>query len=103
MAAGALNGIKVVELAGIGPGPCAGMMLADMGAQVTVIDRPVPDKEAAAVFAKYAIFNRGKQSVALNLKDPDAVEALLRIIDDADVLIEGFRPGVMERLGLGPE
>lgn len=103
MAAGALNGIKVVELAGIGPGPCAGMMLADMGAQVTVIDRPVPDKEAAAVFAKYAIFNRGKKSVALNLKDPDAVEALLRIIDGADVLIEGFRPGVMERLGLGPE
>ena len=103
MTAGALNGIKVVEIAGIGPGPCAVMMLADMGAEVTVIDRPVPDPEAAAAFAKYTIFNRGKKSVALNLKDPDAVDALLKIIDDADVLIEGFRPGVMERLGLGPE
>lgn len=103
MTAGALNGIKVVEIAGIGPGPCAGMMLADMGAEVTVIDRPVPDPEAAAAFAKYTLFNRGKRSVALNLKDPDAVDALLKIIDDADVLIEGFRPGVMERLGLGPE
>ncbi|MBL6824337.1 MAG: CoA transferase [Luminiphilus sp.] len=95
--------MKVVEIAGIGPGPCAGMMLADMGAEVTVIDRPVADVEAAAAFAKFAIFNRGKKSVALNLKDPDAVDALLKIIDDADVLIEGFRPGVMERLGLGPE
>jgi crotonobetainyl-CoA:carnitine CoA-transferase CaiB-like acyl-CoA transferase len=103
MTAGALSGIKVVEIAGIGPGPCAGMMLADMGAEVTVIDRPVADVEAAAAFAKFAIFNRGKKSVALNLKDPDAVDALLKIIDDADVLIEGFRPGVMERLGLGPE
>ncbi|MDA0892776.1 MAG: CoA transferase, partial [Proteobacteria bacterium] len=85
MTAGALSGIKVVEIAGIGPGPCAGMMLADMGAEVTVIDRPVADVEAAAAFAKFAIFNRGKKSVALNLKDPDAVDALLKIIDDADV------------------
>ena len=103
MSKGALNGIKVVEIAGIGPGPCAGMMLADMGAEVTVIDRPVADPEMAAAFAKYTLFNRGKKSVALNLKDADAVDALLKIIDDADVLIEGFRPGVMERLGLGPE
>lgn len=103
MSKGALDGIKVVEIAGIGPGPCAGMMLADMGAEVTVIDRPVADPETAAAFAKYTIFNRGKKSVALNLKDSDAVDALLKLIDGADVLIEGFRPGVMERLGLGPE
>ena len=103
MSAGPLAGIKVVELAGIGPGPCAGMMLADMGAEVIVIDRPAPDPEAAAAFAKFAIFNRGKKSVGLNLKDPDSVDAALRLIDGADVLIEGFRPGVMERLGLGPE
>ena len=103
MTKGALNGIKVVEIAGIGPGPCAGMMLADMGAEVTVIDRPIADFETAAAFAKYTIFNRGKKSVALNLKDTDAIDALLKLIDTADVLIEGFRPGVMERLGLGPE
>ena len=60
MTAGALNGIKVVEIAGIGPGPCAGMMLAHMGAEVIVIDRPVPVPEAAAAFARYTIFNRGK-------------------------------------------
>ena len=92
MSKGALDGIKVVEIAGIGPGPCAGMMLADMGAEVTVIDRPVADPETAAAFAKYTLFNRGKKSVALNLKDPDAVDALLKLIDTADVLIEGFRP-----------
>ena len=67
------------------------------------IDRPVADPETAAAFAKYTIFNRGKKSVALNLKDTDAIDALLKLIDTADVLIEGFRPGVMERLGLGPE
>ena len=98
---GSLAGIKVVELAAIGPVPFAGMMLSDMGAQVTRVDRiPAPGGGPGL----YATFDhRGRESIALDLKKPAGVEATLRLIDQADVLLEGFRPGVTEKLGLGPE
>jgi alpha-methylacyl-CoA racemase len=94
---GPLNGIKVIELAGIGPGPYAGQLLADYGADVVVVDRP-----GNAVVPK-AIDGRGKRSIVLDLKKPEAVEALLKLVASADVLIEGLRPGVTERMGVGPE
>ena len=93
---GPLSGIKVIELAGIGPGPYAGQLLADMGADVVVIDRPGGGMPKA-------IDGRGKRSIVLDLKKPDAVEALLKLVATADVLIEGLRPGVTERMGVGPE
>ena len=93
---GPLNGIKVVELAGIGPGPYAGQLLADMGADVVVIDRPGGGMPKA-------IDGRGKRSIILDLKKPEAVEALLKLVATADILIEGLRPGVTERMGVGPE
>jgi alpha-methylacyl-CoA racemase len=94
---GPLSGIKVVELAGIGPGPYAGQLLADMGADVVVIDRP-----GGSIVPK-SIDSRGKRSMILDLKKPEAVEALLKLAANADVLIEGLRPGVTERMGVGPE
>jgi alpha-methylacyl-CoA racemase len=94
---GPLNGIKVIELAGIGPGPYAGQLLADMGADVVVIDRP-----GNAIVPK-AIDGRGKRSIVLDLKKPEAVAALLKLVSTADVLIEGLRPGVTERMGVGPD
>jgi len=97
---GPLEGLKVVEMAGIGPGPFCAMLLADMGADVVRIDRRMP---AAGVDKKYQILNRGRRSISLDLKDPDDLETVLRLIEKADALIEGFRPGVMERLGLGPD
>ena len=101
---GPLTNIKVLEIAGIGPGPVAGMMLADLGADVITVERlthETPTTDAAT--ANPAIFNRGKRSVALDLKQPEAVAAVLKLISTSDMLIEGFRPGVMERLGLGPD
>ena len=93
------RGIKIIEMAGLGPGPFAGMMLADMGAEVILIERRAdPSKKAFADCNR-----RGKRSVAINLKDPAGVETLLKLVEKADVLFEGFRPGVMERLGLGPD
>jgi alpha-methylacyl-CoA racemase len=100
---GALNGVKVVEMAGIGPAPFCGMLLADMGADVLRIDRLVASDIGIPVPPKFDLVNRNKRSVALDLKSNDGRVALLRLIADADILIEGFRPGVMERLGLGPE
>ncbi len=96
---GPLKGIRVIELQGIGPGPFCGMMLADMGAELIRIDRAA----SAGRPAGKDILARGRQSIAVDLKHPDGVETVLRLIEGADVLIEGFRPGVMERLGLGPE
>lgn len=94
-----LAGLRLIEFAGIGPGPFAGMMLADMGAEIIRIDRPAPpDKNP-----EYDFMNRGRKSLVLDLKSPEAVDIALRLVDTADGLIEGFRPGVMERLGLGPE
>lgn len=92
-----LNGIKIIELAGIGPGPYAGQLLADYGADVVVVDRP-----GNAVVAK-GIDGRGKRSIVLDLKKPEAVDALLKMVAGADVLIEGLRPGVTERMGVGPD
>ncbi len=96
---GPLAGLKVVELQGIGPGPYCGMMLADMGAEIVRIDRAAN----AGQDARLDILARGRKSIAVDLKHPEGVETVLRLIDSADVLIEGFRPGVTERLGLGPE
>ncbi|MFZ1367122.1 CoA transferase, partial [Sphingorhabdus sp.] len=87
---GPLNGIKVIELAGIGPGPYAGQLLADYGADVVVVDRP-----SNAVVPK-GIDGRGKRSIVLDLKKPEAIDALLKMVAGADVLIEGLRPGVTE-------
>ena len=100
---GPLSGVKVLEIAGIGPGPFAAMLLADMGADVLRIDRAQncvggnPDSPPAD------ILNRGRRSVGLDLKSPDGVETLLKLVEKADALIEGFRPGVCERLGFGPD
>ena len=98
MGSGPLSGVKVVEFAGIGPGPYCGMLLADMGADVIRIDR-----KGARGGSKFEISSRGKRSIALDLKKPEAVETALKLIEKADILQEGFRPGVMERLGLGPD
>lgn len=98
---GPLSGIKVVELAGIGPGPFCCMLLSDMGADVIRIDRAAnvgKDQDY-----RYNLLTRGRRNVAVDLKKPEGVEAVLRLVDQADALVEGFRPGVMERLGLGPE
>jgi alpha-methylacyl-CoA racemase len=95
---GPLSGVRVVELAGIGPGPYAAMLLADMGAEVVRVQRPGQGPDAAA-----PVTMRGRRSVVLDLKQPSGVEALLALLDRADVLIEPFRPGVAERLGVGPD
>jgi alpha-methylacyl-CoA racemase len=93
---GPLNGIKVIELAGIGPAPYAGQLLSDYGADVVVVDRP-------GVSMPKAIDGRGKRSIILDLKKPKAIDALLEMIKGADILIEGLRPGVTERMGIGPD
>ena len=97
---GPLAGVKVIEIAGIGPGPFAAMMLADMGADVLRLDR-IAKRPARG--PSLDTLNRGRPSVGIDLKQPDAVALALDLLADADVLLEGFRPGVMERLGLGPE
>ena len=99
-AAGPLAGVRVVELAGIGPGPFAAMMLADMGAEVLRVDRAAAVGEPAPVWDVNA---RGRRSVGVDLKHPAGPEIVLRLVERADALIEGFRPGVTERLGLGPD
>jgi len=100
---GPLNGIRIIELAGIGPGPFAAMMLADMGADVIRVDRAshVSGGDPAAPPAD--ILNRGRRSIGLDLKSPEGVETLLRLVESADALLEGFRPGVCERGGYGPD
>ncbi len=101
--AGPLTGYRILEIAGIGPGPFAAMLLADMGAEVIRVDRaqsvrgPAPDKPAGDLML------RGRRNIALDLKNPDGVETLLQLVEKADAIIEGFRPGVMERLGVGPD
>ncbi len=101
--AGPLQGIRVIEIAGIGPGPFAGMMLADMGAEVLRVDRAQSVGGAAAGQRSYDLLSRGRRSIGVDLKHPDGVALVLRLIERTDALIEGFRPGVMERLGLGPD
>ncbi len=98
MRQGPLTGLRVVEFAGIGPGPFCGMLLSDLGADVVRIDR-----QGGRGGAPTDITSRGRRSVALDLKDPASIELALKLIEKADALFEGFRPGVMERLGLGPD
>jgi alpha-methylacyl-CoA racemase len=100
---GALSGVRIVEMAGIGPAPFCGMLLADMGAEVLRIDRLAAVDIGISVPPKYDLLNRNKRSLAVDLKSPEGSSVVLRLIAQADALIEGFRPGVMERLGLGPE
>lgn len=98
---GPLRGVRVVELAGIGPGPHAAMLLADLGADVIRIERPGGASSAGP--RETDLLTRGRPSVALDLKHPDAVATVLDLVEHADVLLEGMRPGVAERLGLGPD
>jgi alpha-methylacyl-CoA racemase len=98
--AGPLQGLKVVEIAGIGPGPFAAMLLADLGAEVIRVDRP---GGGGLSLGARDVLNRGRRSVAVDLKHPGGAEVVLRLAEQADVLIEGYRPGVAERLGIGPE
>ena len=102
---GPLQGLKIVEFAGIGPGPFGCMMLADMGAEILRIDREptgAQNIEGIEDQRKNSVA-RGRKSITLDLKDPDAIQTALKLIERADALVEGFRPGVMERLGLGPD
>ena len=98
---GPLAGYKIIEIAGIGPGPFAAMMLSDMGAEVVRVERVQAVRDSAN--ANWDVMQRGRKNVAIDLKHADGVEALLQLVDRADALIEGFRPGVMERLGVGPD
>ena len=101
--AGPLGGLKVVEMVGLGPAPFCAMMLADMGAEVIRIDRKKPSGAGVVPDHRFDILARGRRSLAIDLKQPGAAETVLQLIDRADIIIEGFRPGVMERLGLGPD
>ncbi len=100
---GPLSGVKIVELAGIGPGPFSGMLLSDMGADIVRVDRAA--QVNPAVFDKQNLepLYRGRRSIGVDLKNPEGVELVLRLVENADALIEGYRPGVTERLGLGPD
>ncbi len=100
---GPLTGVKVLEIAGIGPGPFCGMLLADMGADLLRVDRLQGSDLGLPVEPKYDIMSRGRRSIALDLKQPESIQTVLALAARADALIEGFRPGVTERLGLGPD
>ena len=96
---GPLKGLRIVEMAGIGPGPFCGMVLADLGAEVIRVDRA----SALGGGTREEPANRGKKSIAVDLKSPEGVEVVLKLVENSDAIFEGFRPGVMERLGLGPD
>ena len=107
---GPLQGVKIIELAGIGPGPFTCMMLADAGAEVLRLERAAPGavergeaQAASGAGAHWDFLNRSRPSVGIDLKNPDALELVLGLVERADGLVEGFRPGVAERLGLGPD
>jgi alpha-methylacyl-CoA racemase len=100
---GPLQGTRVVELGGIGPGPFAGMMLSDLGAEVTRVDRPSRAQALPGLNGKGDVLLRGRRFVTADLKQPDDLDRVKRMIDEADVLIDPFRPGTTERLGLGPD
>ena len=97
---GPLKGVKIIEVGGIGPGPFCGMMLSDMGAEIIRVDRK---GQQSRVGSQYDILHRGRRSIGVDLKKPEGVELLLKLVEQADALQEGFRPGVMEKLGLGPD
>jgi len=100
---GPLNGIRIIELQGIGPGPFCAMMLSDMGAEVIRVDRASNVNDANPEAPPADVLARGRRSIGVDLKNPDGVEVVLKLVESAHGLVEGFRPGVMERLGLGPE
>lgn len=100
--AGPLAGLRVIEMAGLGPAPFCGMMLADMGAEVVRVERPGATGPVGTD-RRYDVLGRGRSGLPLDMKRPDAADTVLALVERADVLIEGFRPGVMERMGLGPE
>lgn len=100
---GPLAGLRIVEMAGIGPTPFAAMLLADLGAEIIRIDRPEPSGLGVQRPDRFNLANRGRHSIALDLKQPEGTGLALDLMEKADALIEGFRPGVMERLGLGPD
>ncbi|MDP7542070.1 MAG: CaiB/BaiF CoA-transferase family protein [Acidimicrobiales bacterium] len=100
---GALDGVRVIELAGIGPGPFCGMMLADQGAEVIQVDRAVQVRGGDPARPPGNVNGRGRRSIGVDLKSPGGVETVLRLVDGADMVFEGFRPGVAERLGVGPD
>ena len=100
---GPLTGLKIVEIAGIGPGQFCGMLLADMGAQLIRIDRKADTDLGIGMPAKFNLMNRSRPAIGVDLKSQSGVDLVLQLCEDADALFEGFRPGVMERLGLGPD
>lgn len=100
---GPLHGVRIVEISGVGPAPFCGMLLADLGADVIRIDRLVAGDLGFNIDIRYDLLNRGKRAAAIDIKSPAGIETVLDLIRQADILIEGFRPGVMERLGLGPD
>jgi alpha-methylacyl-CoA racemase len=102
-ASGPLAGLRIVELGGIGPGPFAAMLLADLGADVIRIDRIVASDSGVHLAPEFNLLHRGRRSVAMDLKNKAAIDAVLKLVGPADALLEGFRPGVAERLGLGPD
>ena len=99
---GPLQGLRVIELAGIGPCPMCAMLLAELGADVVRVDRPTDSGLGIGMAPEFHLLNRSRPSIAVDLKHPEGVETVLRLVEHADALIEGFRPGVTERLGLGP-
>lgn len=100
---GPLDGVRVIEMAGFGPAPFCAMVLADMGADVVRIERANAPERGIPIAARFEVLNRGRRSVALDLKTEEGKDTLLCLVDKSDMLIEGFRPGVMERLGVGPK
>ncbi|MFD1555017.1 CaiB/BaiF CoA transferase family protein [Paraburkholderia silviterrae] len=99
---GPLQGLRILEIAGLGPAPVAAMLLADLGADVVLVDRKTPGAEDLDI-GRHAIQNRGKRSIAVDLKTQEGVQTVLELVQHCDAMIEGMRPGVMERLGLGPD
>jgi alpha-methylacyl-CoA racemase len=100
---GPLAGIRLIEVAGIGPGPMAAMMLGDMGADVIRVDRIAPARTSFGAEPRFAVNSRSRRSIAIDLHQSAGVELLLRLVAEVDGLMEPFRPGVAERLGIGPE
>jgi alpha-methylacyl-CoA racemase len=103
MASGPLAGVRVIELGGVGPTPFCAMLLSDLGADVIRMDRPPGYDGGAPIDARFNLLNRGRRSAVVDLKNPAAVQAVLKLVGEADILLEGFRPGVAEKLGLGPD
>ena len=100
---GPLSGKRIIEIAGIGPGPFCAMLLSDLGAEVIRVDRASTVADELPDLPSLDLLNRGRRSIGIDLKDPNGVATVLKLIESSDALIEGFRPGVAERLGIGPE